>query len=173
MWEKCRELQNEIVTMRRELHQIPELGTELPETCGYVEKKLKEYGASVRRIGKSGGLLAELDTGRPGRITMFRADMDALPVREETELPFASEHAGCMHACGHDAHTAMLLGTAKVLSEDLDQFDGIFRFLFQSGEETAGGRFSHCKTAPWSRSRTPCSGRISERSTGRTSLPAQ
>ena len=139
MWEKCRELQNEIVTMRQELHRIPELGTELPETCGYVEKKMKEYGASVRRIGKSGGLLAELDTGRPGRITMFRADMDALPVREETGLPFASEYAGCMHACGHDAHTAMLLGTAKVLSEELDQFDGIFRFLFQSGEETAEG----------------------------------
>ena len=139
MWEKCIELQNEIVTMRRELHRIPELGTEIPETCGYVEKKMKEYGASVRRIGKSGGLLAELDTGRPGRITMFRADMDALPVREETGLPFASEYAGCMHACGHDAHTAMLLGTAKVLSEELDQFDGIFRFLFQSGEETAEG----------------------------------
>lgn len=111
MWKKCIELQNEIVRTRRELHRIPELGTEIPETCGYVEKKMKEYGASVRRIGESGGLLAELDTGRPGRITMFRADMDALPVREETGLPFASEHAGCMHACGHDAHTAILLGT--------------------------------------------------------------
>ena len=87
MWKKCIELQNEIVRTRRELHRIPELGTEIPETCGYVEKKMKEYGASVRRIGESGGLLAELDTGRPGRITMFRADMDALYARLRSRRP--------------------------------------------------------------------------------------
>ena len=139
MWEKCRELQDEIVTMRRELHRIPERRMDLPKTCGYVEKKLREYGASVRRIGENGGLLAELDTGRPGRFTAFRADMDALPVLEETGLPFASEHKGMMHACGHDAHTAMLLGPVKVLSENLDQFAGKFRFIFQSGEETGEG----------------------------------
>ena len=139
MWEKCRELQAEIVEMRRHLHRIPELNMDLPETCGYVEEKLKEYGAEVRRIGGNGGLIAELDTGRPGRLTAFRADMDALPVQEETGLPFASEHSGCMHACGHDAHTAMLLGTVKFLSENLDHFNGTFRFLFQAGEETGSG----------------------------------
>ena len=106
-------LQEELVRIRRELHRIPELGCELPETCAYVEEYLKKLGIPFQELGKAGGILAEIDTGRPGKLLCFRADMDALPVTEETGLPFASEHTGKMHACGHDAHISMLLGAGE------------------------------------------------------------
>ena len=132
-------LQEELVRIRRELHRIPELGCELPETCAYVEAYLKKLGIPFRELGKAGGILAEIDTGRPGKLLCFRADMDALPVAEETGLPFASEHTGKMHACGHDAHISMLLGAAAVLMEQRDRLSGKILLLFQSGEETMSG----------------------------------
>ena len=132
-------LQEELVRIRRELHRIPELGCELPETCAYVEEYLKKLGIPCRELGKAGGILAEIDTGRPGKLLCFRADMDALPVTEETGLPFASEHTGKMHACGHDAHISMLLGAAAVLMEQRDRLSGKILLLFQSGEETMSG----------------------------------
>lgn len=139
IWKQCEELQRELVAIRRELHRIPELSNDLPETCGYVENKLREYGLSVRRIGENAGLVAEIVTGRPGVTTAFRADMDALPVKEETGLPFASANVGRMHACGHDAHMTMLLGAIKALSENRERLSGTLRFIFQTGEETADG----------------------------------
>ena len=139
IWEKCLELQNELIGMRRDLHRIPELSEDLPETCRYVEKKLKSWGVPFRKIRENAGFIAEIDTGRPGKITAFRADMDALPVTEETGLIFSSVHEGRMHACGHDAHTAMLLGAVKVLAEHKDCFSGKFRFIFQTGEESLSG----------------------------------
>ena len=132
-------LQEELVRIRRELHRIPELGCELPETCAYVEEYLKKLGIPFQELGKAGGILAEIDTGRPGKLLCFRADMDALPVTEETGLPFASEHTGKMHACGHDAHISMLLGAAAVLMEQRDRLSGKILLLFQSGEETMSG----------------------------------
>ena len=100
---------------------------------------MKKLGIPFRELGKAGGILAEIDTGRPGKLLCFRADMDALPVTEETGLPFASEHTGKMHACGHDAHISMLLGAAAVLMEQRDRLSGKILLLFQSGEETMSG----------------------------------
>ena len=132
-------LQDELVRLRRELHRIPEVGCELPETCAYVEAYLQKLGIPFRQLGKAGGVLAEIDTGRPGKLLLFRADMDALPVKEETGLSFASEHTGKMHACGHDAHTAMLLGAASVLVKEKEKLSGKIRLLFQTGEEVMAG----------------------------------
>ena len=84
MIQECRMMQEEIVKLRRDLHRIPELGCVLPETCAYVEARLKELGIPCRQIAENGGILAEIDTGKPGKTLLLRADMDALPVPEET-----------------------------------------------------------------------------------------
>jgi len=125
--------------MRRELHQIPELGKNLPKTQAYVREKLDDMGIeySLNKGGDS-GLVAYINKGKPGKVIALRADMDALPIKEETGLPFASEN-GCMHACGHDAHTAMLLGTAKILNENKEKLNGEVRLLFQTAEELSKG----------------------------------
>lgn len=135
MIQECRMMQEEIVKLRRDLHRIPELGCVLPETCAYVEARLKELGIPCRQIAENGGILAEIDTGKPGKTLLLRADMDALPVPEETGLPFSSEREGRMHACGHDAHTAMLLGAARILYAHRSELHGTVKFLFQMGEE--------------------------------------
>lgn len=132
-------MQEEIIRIRRDLHRIPELGCNLPETCAYVESHLEKLGIPFRRIRENGGILAEIDTGKPGKTLMFRADMDALPVTEETGLPFSSEREGRMHACGHDAHTAMLLAAAKVIRQHREELSGTVRLLFQTGEEVMDG----------------------------------
>ena len=139
MIQECRMMQEEIVKLRRDLHRIPELGCVLPETCAYVEARLKELGIPCRQIAENGGILAEIDTGKPGKTLLFRADMDALPVPEETGLPFSSEREGRMHACGHDAHTAMLLAAAKVILKHREKLSGTVRLLFQTGEEVMDG----------------------------------
>ncbi|BBD09887.1 M20 metallopeptidase family protein [Desulfovibrio ferrophilus] len=127
------------IEIRRELHKIPELALEEEKTAALVAKTLTELGFEPQTgIGKH-GVVATLDTGRPGPVVMFRADMDALPIQEESGLPFASTHEGVAHCCGHDCHTAMLLGTAKVLSEAKDKLSGIIRFVFQPAEEAVSG----------------------------------
>ena len=92
MWEICKDLQDEIVTMRRDLHQIPEIGGDLPETKAYVMKKLTEMGIPFTENKSDSGLIAEIAGGRPGKTIALRADMDALPIQENTGLPFASRH---------------------------------------------------------------------------------
>ncbi len=129
----------EIIKIRRHLHTIPELGMELKKTSDYVCEQLSISGIPYERFGNSGiiaqikGTLKDSDT-----VVMLRADMDALPIKEKTGLPFASQN-GNMHACGHDLHTAMLIGTARKLLSIKGSFAGTIRLLFQAGEETGQG----------------------------------
>lgn len=139
IWTDCKALQNDLVSMRRELHKIPELGLDLPKTRAYVIAKLDEYGIPYTLSEKDSSIIATLKGGKPGKTVALRADMDALPIQEETGVDYMSTHDGCMHACGHDAHTAMLLGTAKVLAAHKDELCGEVRFLFQTAEELAKG----------------------------------
>ena len=139
MWKECRELQNTIVGLRRDLHRIPETGGRLPATRAYVEEKLREYGIPFTENRSDDGLIAEIRGAAPGKVLALRADMDALPVTEATCLPFSSENPGRMHACGHDAHMAMLLGAAKVLKGHSAELKGTVRLLFQTEEENAAG----------------------------------
>ena len=126
-----------IIGLRRRLHAIPELGLDLPATAGLVEAELRALGLEPRRVGS--GMWADL--GCTGPLVAIRADMDALPVPERTGLACASRHPGRMHACGHDAHTASLLGAAGLLVQEADQGGLPFRvrLVFQAGEEGFNG----------------------------------
>ena len=104
MWEKCKALQNDLVGLRREFHQIPELGDNLPETQARVCAELDKYGIPYKKNTLDSGIIALIEGGQPGKVIALRADMDALPITEATGLPFASKHEGKMHACGHDTH---------------------------------------------------------------------
>ncbi len=126
-----------VIRWRRALHAIPEVDSDLPETEKFICDRLTEMGLACRRYS-NGGISAVIEGKAPGKTIAFRADMDALPIREETGLPFASTN-GAMHACGHDAHVAMLLGAAKILSAHTDAFSGRVVLLFQPAEETTGG----------------------------------
>ena len=138
-WKECKDLQEEIVAMRRELHKIPELGFNLPKTREFVVKKLDEIGIPYTLSEKDSSIIATMKCGKPGKVLALRADMDALPITEDTGLSFTSTHPGCMHACGHDTHTAMLLGAIKVLYPHREELSGEIRFFFQTAEELAKG----------------------------------
>ncbi len=135
------ELHPEITAWRRDLHENPELLFDVHRTAGIVAEKLEEFGCDevVTGIGKTGvvGLIHGKAKGS-GRVVGLRADMDALPIIEETGLDYASKTPGKMHACGHDGHTAMLLGAAKYLAETRN-FDGTVAVIFQPAEEGGGG----------------------------------
>ncbi|MFD2207864.1 M20 aminoacylase family protein [Kiloniella antarctica] len=135
------ELHDEITGWRREIHSNPELLFDVEQTAGFVTEKLKEFGLDevVTGIGRTGvvGIIKGNDTSS-GKVIGLRADMDALPIHEETGLDYASKVDGKMHACGHDGHTAMLLGAAKYLSETRN-FDGSVAVIFQPAEEGGGG----------------------------------
>jgi len=128
-----------IIKIRRDLHAIPELELELPKTVAYVKAKLDEWGISYKELVNGNAIVALIEGSSPGQCIAVRADMDALPVQEETGLEFASTHKGCMHACGHDSHAAMALVTAKIVNEHKDSLKGSVKFLFQPGEEIPGG----------------------------------
>lgn len=138
-WEECKSIEAKIIAMRRDLHKIPELGFHLPKTREYVTHQLEEIGIPYRLSEKDSSIIATLKGKQPGKVLAIRADMDALPITEDTELPFCSEHKGCMHACGHDAHTAMLLGAIRILYPHREELSGEIRFLFQTAEEQAKG----------------------------------
>jgi amidohydrolase len=124
MLKKAKEVQSEIVAWRRDFHMHPELGFEETRTAAKVAEVLQSLGCKVQTgVGKT-GVIGELGQGKP--IIGIRADMDALPIQEENDLPYKSSVEGVMHACGHDAHTAILLGTAKLLSGE--EFPGTVRF---------------------------------------------
>ncbi|MBE6012716.1 M20 metallopeptidase family protein [Anaeropeptidivorans aminofermentans] len=132
------EIENEIIKWRRELHQIPEVGTQLPKTCEYIKGKLDEMGIPYTCTKSVTGIVALIEGGSPGKTVALRSDMDALPVLEETGLDFKSTN-GSMHACGHDAHSAMLLGAAKILNDHKSELKGNVKLIFQPGEESPGG----------------------------------
>ncbi len=126
----------ELVAIRRDLHAHPEVGFEVQRTAGVVADRLRAIGLQPREgVGRT-GVTARIDTGRPGPHLLLRADMDALPIVEATGLPFASEEEGKMHACGHDLHTATLLGAAEALHRLRDEFAGTITLMFQPAEET-------------------------------------
>ena len=128
-----------IVSLRRELHQIPEVGFDLPKTLAVIKRELDALGIPYTdRYGKS-SLVGYLGREDAKKTVALRADTDALPVTEKTGLPFASVHEGKMHACGHDCHTAMLLGTAKMLKEVEDSLPCRVLLVFQAAEEFAPG----------------------------------
>lgn len=128
-----------IVDVRRELHKIPEIGFDLPKTTEFVMKKLEEMNIEYKKnIGKS-GIVGDI-YGKDKNITIaLRADMDALPMQEDETVSYCSTIKGHMHACGHDAHTAILLGVAKILTDNLDKLPCNVRLIFQPAEETTGG----------------------------------
>ena len=132
------ELLPELVAFRRHLHQIPELGFKEYKTTAFLEDLMTRWGVPYRRPLET-GLIAELKGNRPGPTVALRADIDALPITEETGLPFASQHPGAMHACGHDGHTAILLGVVRRFLDLNGDFPGTVRFLFQPAEEGPGG----------------------------------
>ena len=135
------DLHAEITEWRRHLHTIPELNFDLPKTAAYVEERLREIGVDSLETGVAQtGMVAVIKgkTDTCGRVIGLRADMDALPIHETAEVDYKSTHAGKMHACGHDGHTAMLLGAAQYLSETRN-FDGAVAVVFQPAEEGGAG----------------------------------
>ena len=124
--------------LRRELHQIPELCYEEHRTADRVAQELKSYGIPFERGMGGTGILAWIEKGSSGRSIGLRADLDALPIEEETGVPYASRHTGKMHACGHDGHTTMLLAAAKHLKQE-SEFDGRAVLIFQPAEEGGAG----------------------------------
>ena len=128
-----------MASFRERMHRHPELGFDLPETSAAVRAELEKTGLEVRTgFGKT-GLIGILRGGKPGKTVLLRADMDALPIQEQTEVPYRSEVAGRMHACGHDGHMGAMLGAAAVLSELKDEISGTVIFLFQPAEESDYG----------------------------------
>lgn len=120
----------------KQLHQCPELGFEEQLTSKFILEKLAEYGISGRQVSRT-GVIATIEGHAPGKMIAIRADIDALPIEEQCDLPYRSRHAGRMHACGHDAHATMLLGAARYLSAHRELFCGSVRLIFQPAEEGA------------------------------------
>lgn len=131
--EQAKLLKDEIVNYRRTIHRYPEVGAKLPKTKAFVIEQLRNLGYEPEEICES-GIVATIKGNKPGKTFLLRADMDALPVTEEAKCDFKATN-GCMHACGHDMHTAMLLGAAKLLRENQDQIEGTVKLVFQPDEE--------------------------------------
>src|SRR5258708_30954015 len=151
--DRARCYQNELVAIRHDSHAHPELGLLELRTSELVAKKLKEWGTEVHRGVGVTGVVGVLRNGNGQASVGLRADMDALPILEATELPYASQNPGRMHACGHDGHTTMLLGAAKYLAETRN-FNGTVNFIFQPAEEGVGGALAMLKDGLFER--FPC-----------------
>ncbi len=132
---EARELLPDAVALRRRIHQNPELGLQLPETTAAVLESLDDLDLEIRRSRDTTAFVARLRGRHPGPTVLLRADMDALPMPENTDLEFKSRNEGRMHACGHDAHTAMLAGAARLLARHRDRLRGDVQLFFQTGEE--------------------------------------
>lgn len=127
-----------LVETRRYLHKHPELSMQEYNTAAFIRRELSRFGIEYRAVGET-GTFARIDGKTPGKTVLLRADIDALPIREKTGLAFSSENDGVMHACGHDFHTAALLGAAKELSEIRGDFSGTVLLAFQQAEESQHG----------------------------------
>ena len=132
---RAKELESEIVENRRKIHQFGGIGFDIQETSDFVFEKLQSYGLHPQRMCGT-GIVCTIGSG--GKTILLRADMDALPIQEDTGLPFACQN-GTAHACGHDMHTAMLLAAAKMLSETQDELKGTVKLMFQPAEEALKG----------------------------------
>ena len=132
-------LEEEIREIRRHLHQYPGLSEHEEESAAYLAEKLEQWGIPYEMVLDGTGIVAVLQGDSEGPVVGLRADIDALPVQEETGLPYASKIPGVMHACGHDAHAAILMGVAKVLSGMSCRLKGTVKFFFQPAEESVGG----------------------------------
>jgi hippurate hydrolase len=138
----ARSILPEVVEVRRQLHRHPEIGLDLPATQAIVGESLAGLGLTPRFGRTVSSVTVRIDGTRPGPTVLLRADMDGLPLREDTGLPFASTVDGTMHACGHDTHVAMLLGAARLLADRRDELAGSVLLMFQPGEEGFhGARF--------------------------------
>jgi hippurate hydrolase len=136
----CNEILPEIIKLRHAIHQNPELLYAVHETADLVTRTLQHFGYSNIQTGVGEtGVVAVLDSGKPGKTVALRADMDALPIMEQTGVTYQSKNKGKMHACGHDGHTATLLGCAYVLKKMLPNFSGKIKFIFQPAEEGGAG----------------------------------
>lgn len=129
----------ELRQIRRDLHKIPELGLKEYKTSAYIREKLEGFGITELETWLETGVVAVIRGKGKGQTVAFRADMDALPVTEQTGCDFTSEHVGCMHACGHDGHVTVLLGFAKYLQEHKDELENDVVLIFQPAEEGPGG----------------------------------
>ena len=132
---EAEKIKMQIIDWRRDFHMHPELKYEEERTSRIVEEHLREWGYSIKRVGT--GIIGDIGLG--GKVVALRADMDALPVQEENDVLYKSKIQGKMHACGHDAHTAMLLGAAKIIAAHKDELNGRVRLIFQPAEEGGNG----------------------------------
>ena len=137
--EDCLRLRDELIALRREFHRDPELGLHEYHTAERIERELDKSGIPHERVGETAVVARLQGTGEGSGVCVLRADIDALPIQETNDVPYRSQTPGVMHACGHDAHTACLLGAAKVLSAHRADFGGEVRFLFQPAEEIGQG----------------------------------
>ena len=135
---EAKRIEPEIVKTRRTLHQHPELSYHEESTSRFVAERLGSMGIEVKKGVGGTGVLGTLKGAKPGRVVGLRADMDALPVQEMSDVEFRSENDGVMHACGHDTHMAMLLGAARILSDNRKELCGTVKFFFQPAEEQGG-----------------------------------
>jgi amidohydrolase len=137
---KASQYKDEVIEIRRHLHENPELSFKEFETSKYVCSKLDEYGIEYKTGYVETGIVGLIKGSNPKKkVVALRADLDALPIEEENEVPYKSKNQGVMHACGHDVHTSSLLGVAKILNEVKDQFEGTIKLIFQPGEERLPG----------------------------------
>lgn len=133
---RVKELESHLVAIRRDIHAHPELGFDTVRTANLVTQQLLALGLQPKTgVGRT-GVMVDIHGAEPGKVVLLRADMDALPIQEQTGLPFSSTYPGKMHACGHDIHTATLLGVAAILPHYRQQLKGTVRLIFQPAEET-------------------------------------
>lgn len=135
---KSVQVEDFVVSLRRQFHQKPELSFHEEETSRKIQEELGKLGLSFHKVGST-GVVCDITGKTEGKIVALRADMDALPVVEENNVPYVSQDKGIMHACGHDSHIAMLLGAAKLFVQNKDHFSGTVRLLFQAAEEAPPG----------------------------------
>ncbi|HOP95174.1 MAG TPA: M20 family metallopeptidase [Dictyoglomaceae bacterium] len=136
--EEIQEIMEEVIEIRRDIHKYPELGFQEYKTSDKITRYLKNLGIDVKRMAKT-GVVGILKGKEEGKTILLRADMDALPIQELNNVPYKSQNDGVMHACGHDGHTAILLGTAKILAKHKDELKGNVKFVFQPAEELPPG----------------------------------
>lgn len=139
--EKSLEIKDYITNVRRQIHNNPELGFKEYNTTDIIKKELEKIGVEMLPLSMKTGVVGIIKGTRPGqgRVTALRADIDALPILEKTGVPYSSQNPGVMHACGHDGHTAILIGVAKLLNSMKDSFSGVVKLIFQPSEETLTG----------------------------------